>query len=920
MLNNIVTFMAKKHPQALFAEFPVSPTSYDQGYRKITYEKLANAVNAAAWWIHEALGGPGKDFETLAYIGINDPRYNILVLAAVQAGYKAAALFTSLIGGIANQTAWIYPLAAAVPSAKVVVDGLKHTKADALAIPPPVVVDLVRQPDLAEYVSKNIDTLIYGGGDLPEAIGSVLTNKMNLLSVYGASEIGLPTAIRRSGTFPSEDWQYVHFHPEIGVEFRHVNENLFELCIVRHSDLEEHQPVFKLFPELQVYKTRDLYTPHPSKPDLWIYKGRADDIIVFLTGEKTNPTTFEHHISSHPEVKAALVIGTRRFQAGLLIELLQEKELAQAERATLIEKIWPAIHEANQVCPAHAKVAKTHILFVDPKKPMARAGKGTVQRQATISMYEQEIDALYADAKKMEPIINGDIERLSGPLTYESLNALVTKLVRKHTGWDKFDENANLYLLGLDSLQTLFLVRDIKLAINVPELAPSTVYTNPSITGLSKAILDISAQIQLSSRESDEHRKCSIEEHLAKHVKSIDELAITSSELKGNVATREPKKSYSSRVVILTGSTGSLGSYILDALLKDNSVSHIYCLNRSSDSKSVQIQQSKSRGLQSEFDDARVTFLSAKASEEHFGLEDAEYGKLVATSTDIILNGWPVNFNIPLSVFNDQFSGIVNFLRFAIQSKNHTSILFVSSISSVLGCESVCTIPEDIILTSDQLPPLPTGYGESKYIAERIFDYAAKKLLVDARIARVGQIAGPIHTTGIWNSREWFPSMIISSLHIGALPNTLGAKFDHIDWVPIDVLAEVLIELLFNDVSTDEKATVFHPYNPSTTSWSDLLPTVVETLSDLKSEPVEVVPYQEWLSRIRSDMESKDFDVEGIKRNPAVKLLDTYESLFKDEKRLDISTTRAQGGSQKLRGSQAIESKWMEDWCRGWFS
>jgi acyl-coenzyme A synthetase/AMP-(fatty) acid ligase len=191
-----------------------------------------------------------------------------------------------LIGGIANQTAWIYPLAAAIPSAKVVVDGLKHTKADVLAIPPPVVVDLVRQPDLAEYVSKNIDTLVYGGGDLSEAIGSVLTNKLKLVSVYGASEIGLPPAIRRSGTFPSEDWQYVHFHPEIGVEFRHVNENLFELCIVRHSDLEEHQPVFKLFPDLQVYRTRDLYTPHPSKPDLWIYKGRADDIIVFLTGEK----------------------------------------------------------------------------------------------------------------------------------------------------------------------------------------------------------------------------------------------------------------------------------------------------------------------------------------------------------------------------------------------------------------------------------------------------------------------------------------------------------------------------------------------------------------------------------------------------------------------------------------------------------
>ena len=32
--------------------------------------------------------GPGKDFETLAYIGPLDVRYNALLLGAVKAGYK----------------------------------------------------------------------------------------------------------------------------------------------------------------------------------------------------------------------------------------------------------------------------------------------------------------------------------------------------------------------------------------------------------------------------------------------------------------------------------------------------------------------------------------------------------------------------------------------------------------------------------------------------------------------------------------------------------------------------------------------------------------------------------------------------------------------------------------------------------------
>jgi FlaA1/EpsC-like NDP-sugar epimerase len=41
----------------------------------------------------------------------------------------------------------------------------------------------------------------------------------------------------------------------------------------------------------------------------------------------------------------------------------------------------------------------------------------------------------------------------------------------------------------------------------------------------------------------------------------------------------------SSHTVLLTGSTGTLGTYILDALLEDTSVAHIHCLNRREDSQ-----------------------------------------------------------------------------------------------------------------------------------------------------------------------------------------------------------------------------------------------------------------------------------------------------------------------------------------------
>lgn len=93
LLNNVVDGMAVTRPQAIVAELPISATSYESGYRKVTWRAFANAVNGAAWWLTKEFG-PGKDFQTLAYMGWNDIRYTVLILGAVKAGYKVRVLKT----------------------------------------------------------------------------------------------------------------------------------------------------------------------------------------------------------------------------------------------------------------------------------------------------------------------------------------------------------------------------------------------------------------------------------------------------------------------------------------------------------------------------------------------------------------------------------------------------------------------------------------------------------------------------------------------------------------------------------------------------------------------------------------------------------------------------------------------------------
>lgn len=90
-----------------------------------------------------------------------------------------------------------------------------------------------------------------------------------------------------------DEWPYHNFHPSLGGEFRLRQDNLHEAVIVRHSRWRTEQAIFWIFPPLVEYPMKDLYEHHPSKPDLWDYRGRIDDIIVLSNGEKFSPVEAE---------------------------------------------------------------------------------------------------------------------------------------------------------------------------------------------------------------------------------------------------------------------------------------------------------------------------------------------------------------------------------------------------------------------------------------------------------------------------------------------------------------------------------------------------------------------------------------------------------------------------------------------------
>lgn len=86
LLVTILDETAKVTPDKPIASVPRTPDLTD-GWRDISFREIAHAVDELAWWFHETVGA-SKNSETVIYMGINDIRYMVFILAAIKVGLK----------------------------------------------------------------------------------------------------------------------------------------------------------------------------------------------------------------------------------------------------------------------------------------------------------------------------------------------------------------------------------------------------------------------------------------------------------------------------------------------------------------------------------------------------------------------------------------------------------------------------------------------------------------------------------------------------------------------------------------------------------------------------------------------------------------------------------------------------------------
>lgn len=238
------------------------------------------------------------------------------------------------------------------------------------------------------------------------------------------------------------------------------------------------------------------------------------------------------------------------------------------------------------------------------------------------------------------------------------------------------------------------------------EIDQEFVFVHPTIQRLSSAIaalVDPSAAIV--------HGKVNIKDLIAKY----------SADLPASKFANKPT-STSDFVVLLTGSTGSLGAHVLVALLEDPKVAKVYTLNRGSDVAERQRLSFVDKDLPTDLlASKKLVQLTADLSRDDLGLESAVLNEIKSSATHFIHNAWKVDFNLSLSSFESYIAATRQLVDLSTQFSNNVKFLFTSSIAVATGWDNTKgPVPETIINNEEILDKIGRGYEGSKYVVEHV--------------------------------------------------------------------------------------------------------------------------------------------------------------------------------------------------------
>ncbi|KAK1657132.1 hypothetical protein BDP55DRAFT_737654 [Colletotrichum godetiae] len=694
-------------------------------------------------------------------------------------------------------------------------------------------------------ILRKLDFVGFGGGRPKALVGERLERSgVKLVGQYGATETGPMTPFFVPGK--EHDWRRLRLRADIlgplQVKLDLIDADAESAQAESGDDRSySYKLSMKPFGWQERFELQDMIvarTDCVSVDDVgqldFVIAGRKDDLICLATGEKVRPTILESLLRQHEDVRDATAFGEGQFELGIIVEPV--RPVSPGDMDNFKASIWPIIEEAGRQMDSHARITSSAAILVVAPEALPRSDKGTVLRSAVSRKFADEITAVYRDLE--DSMVAPPID-LSSP-AYSIKNFVIKDAMglRNDSDWKDDDE---FFARGMDSLQATRLRRLLTASLRATHAAAESetanvlaikaieddiVYRNPSVNKLVEALIPGSSKTNGVLAEA----------------KLIEQLV---DKYSGRSNHREQREA----VVLLTGGTGSLGSFFVGCLLADDNVSSVICLNRPGKGNPTEAQKHAvtSRNVSvEEHTWKKLEVHQANTADRWLGLPETEYLGLATRITHIVHIAWPMNFRMGLQSFEASFSSLQNLIQLARQASIHLTqkpkLLLISSISTVGNYPSIngqALIPEATV--EDQSWTLELGYAKAKLVCERLIERTAQDHPeIEAAVIRVGQIAGS--STGYWNAAEHFVAVCASSQKLGKFPDLRGT----LSWLPVDLAAEALAEILFHQ---EPPCSVYHLENPVRQSWEEMVRLLSEELRISRSS---IVSLETWLNLVET--------------------------------------------------------------------
>lgn len=594
----------------------------------------------------------------------------------------------------------------------------------------------------------------YGGGPLNTAIGDQLVEKgVRVLNHFGSTETGPLSPFMVPPK--AYNWHYWPLRSDLDVSIESNG-----------TDEVSGQQLYQLsvtpFGWSEPFVLQDRFEQDPeSETPAFRAVGRQDDLLVLVNGLKVQPKILESTVANSNLARAALAFGDGEFEIGLIIEPAEPLEDVQKFKRA----IWPLVQGACRQMDSHARISSMASLVVlGPGKTLPRSDKGSVLRKEAYRQYEKDIRRVY-NSKSVEE----GSAMVSTPKT-ERLEDTLTALVREELQIPQsLGPDDDFFEYGVNSLQVVRIQRGIISIVKESQgLLPKAKIT-ADLVYRHTTINKICAALKKDSSPT-------MDDDLVNEYVSHFSL---------------PGKE-NNHTVLLTGSSGSLGSYLLAHLVSLPQVAEVVCFVRTRSDCNIgtrslveqQIEAAQNKGAMIPSDlRTKVAVVKGDPSSTRFGLPPGAYEDLCSKITHILHAAWPVDFQRPLESFKSQFSFLQNLLQLARDA--HISqplvkprLLFVSSIAVVGKYPAVYgshVVPEQVV--TDTRCTSSLGYGKAKLVCERILAKAAEDWSSEMEVnyVRTGQLSGS-EGSGYWNAKEHFPALVKMSHEAGVFPRLHGVS------------------------------------------------------------------------------------------------------------------------------------------------